>query len=373
MSGGLRLSLVRIFELVRKEVIQLRRNPALLRLLFVAPVIQLLVFGYAVSTDVVDTPTLVVDQDGSAASRSLVEAFTASGYFRVAARSPRAADAVAALDRGEATLALVIPVGYAADLAAGRGRVQVLIDGTNSNTATLVRGYAARIVRRHAASRLETPPRLAVQVVTRAWYNQELASRNYNVPAVIAMIVLLTSVLMTSLAVVREREVGTLEQLMVSPLSRLELIVGKALPFAVVGLVDLMLISGVAVFWFGVPFAGSFLGLLAQAMVYLLPALGVGLLISTLSKTQQEAFLSTFLFIQPAMLLSGFLFPVASMPRFFQAVAQANPMTHFLVIVRGIFLKGVGFEVLWPRTAILAAMGVVLLAAAAVRFKKRTD
>lgn len=367
----MRGSLLRVFEMVRKELIQLFRDPALLRVLFVAPLLQLVVFGYAVSTDVERSRTLLVDQDRSAASRALVDAFTAGDTFRVVERSLDPDDAVRALDHGDAVMALVIPPGYATDLAAGRARVQVLLDGTNSNTGSVVRGHAAAIVRRHALERAVPPPRMPVELVTRAWYNQELESRNYNVPAVVGMIVLLMSVLMTALAVVREREIGTLEQLRVSPLRPLELVAGKALPFALVGMVDLLAITAVAVLWFEVPFAGELGLLVALGVVYLLPALGVGLLISTISRTQQQAFLTSFLFLMPALLLSGFLFPVESMPPVFRWIAQANPLTHFLVIVRGIFLKGVGLEVLWPRALVLLAMGMVLMTLAALRFSKR--
>lgn len=371
MSGGLRQSLTRVFEMVRKELIQLFRDPALLRVIFVAPVLQLVVFGYAVSTDVENTRTAIVDQDGSAASRDLVDAFTASGHFRIATSSLDPADAVRALEHGDALVALVIPPGYAADLAAGDARVQVLLDGTNSNTATVARGYAARIVARHARRQAARPPELPVRLVTRAWYNQDLKSRNYNVPAVVGMILLLMSVVMTSLAVVREREIGTLEQLQVTPLGPVELILGKAIPFAMVAMVDLLVITTIAVLWFHVPFVGELGLLVALGVVYLLPALGVGLLISTVSRTQQQAFLTSFLFLMPAMLLSGFLFPVESMPLVFRWIAQINPLTHFLVIVRGIFLKGIGLEVLWPRAAALLALGVVLLSVAAARFRKR--
>jgi ABC-2 type transport system permease protein len=367
---GLLPRLRRVGELVRKELLQLRRNPALARLLLVAPVIQLVVFGYAVSTDVRDTPAFVVDQDASVESRALLDAFTASGHFRIAGRSRRAADAVAELDHGRATVALVVPAGFAADAAAGRGRVQLLVDGTNSNTAGIARGYAMRILAGHAAQ-LGTPVTPAVEVRQRAWYNQELASRNYNVPGVIAMLVLLTSMLVTSLAVVREREIGTLEQLLVSPVRPIELVLGKALPFALVGLVDLVLVTAVAILWFRVPFTGSFALLALEALVYLIPSLGLGLLISTISRTQQEAFLSSFLVLMPTMLLSGFMFPVSSMPRAFQWIAQAIPMTHFLVIVRGIFLKGAGLELLWGRTLVLLAMGVLLFGAAVWRFRPR--
>jgi ABC-2 type transport system permease protein len=383
-------SLRRVRVTVAKEFLQLRRDPRLYRLLLVAPVIQLVVFGYAVSTDVRHTATFVVDRDHTAASRELVEAFTAAGYFDLAGTSQRAADAVAALDRGDATVALVIPAGYAADLAAGNAQVQVLLDGTNSNVATVALGYAERIVASHAAevaagipagavvpaAAMAPPPApltaRPVELRDRAWFNPALESRNYNVPAVVGAILMLVCMLLTSLAVVREREIGTLEQLMVSPIRPLELIAGKTIPFALIGLLDLVLITLVAVFWFDVPFAGSPALLLLAGILFLLPALGVGLLISTVSKTQQEAFMASFLVFMPTILLSGFLFPVGSMPAAFRWLSLLNPLRHFLEIVRGIFLKGTGPAELWPQHLALATMGAVLLGLAAARFRKRT-
>lgn len=380
----MRAALRRIAVTVRKELLQLRRDPKLARLLFVAPVLQLVVFGYAVSTDVRHTETWLVDRDATAASRELIDAFTGSGYFDLAGASMDPADAVAALDRGAATVALVVPEGYAADLAAGRARVQVLLDGTNSNVANVALGYAERIVQSHAAAvALEhglagagaegaggaAGP--AVDLRDRAWFNPSLDSRNYNVPAVVGVVILLICQLLTSLAVVREREIGTLEQLMVSPIRPGELIAGKLVPFALIGLIDLVIITVVAVAWFEVPFTGSPLLLLLAGAIYLVPALGIGLLISTVSKTQQEAFLTSFLIFMPTMLLSGFLFPIHSMPRPFQWLTVVNPLRHFLEIVRGIFLKGVGLETLWPQHLALAAIGIALLGLASARFRKR--
>lgn len=367
----------RIREMVKKELRQLFRDPRLRRVIFVAPVIQLIVFGYAVSTDIRNTPTFVVDQDGTRASRDLVEAFTASGYFRVVGRSLRPADLVRALDHGTAIVGLVIPAGYAGDLAEGRAKVQVLLDGTNSNTATVARGYAERIVLAHglavgparsAGSPGATPP---VDLRARAWYNPDLASRNYNVPAVVGAIILLVCLLLTSLAIVREREIGTLEQLRVSPLTPGELILGKTIPFAAIGLVDLALITAVALFWFGIPFRGSALLLLLASILYLLSALGVGLLISTISRTQQEAFMAAFLVFMPTILLSGFMFPITSMPKLFQWLTLANPMRHYLEVVRGVFLKGAGPEALWPQLLALAVMGTGILWLAATRFRRQ--
>lgn len=361
----------RIREMVRKEFRQLFRDSRLRRIIFVAPLLQLIVFGYAVSTDIRNTSTFVVDLDGTAASRSLIDAFTASGYFRIVDESRRPADLVRALDHGDAIAGLVISAGYSRDLAAGRARVQVLFDGTNSNVATVARGYAERILLAEAQKAAPGLPAPAIDLRSRAWYNPDLASRNYNVPAVVGAIIMLVCLILTSLAIVREREIGTLEQLRVSPLTPGELILGKTIPFAWIGLVDLAVITAVALFWFGVPFRGSVLVLLLASVLYLLSSLGIGLFISTISRTQQEAFMAAFLVFMPAMLLSGFMFPVTSMPRAFQWLTLANPMRHYLEIVRGVFLKGAGFAALERQFLILAAMGAGILWLAAVRFRRQ--
>lgn len=372
----------RIAELVRKELLQIRRDPRLRRILVVAPMIQLMVFGYAVSTDVRDTATFLVDQDRSRLSRELVDAFTASGYFEVVGRSDSPEDLVAALDRSEAVVGLVIPPGFGADLAAasaasavGVATVQLLVDGTNSNVATVALGYAEGILRAfgvaEAGEAAAASPQTAVALHERAWYNPSLESRNYNVPAVVGTLMMLVALLLTALAIVREREIGTLEQLMVSPLSPGELIAGKTLPFALIAFFDLALVTTVAILWFGVPFRGSLAVLLLASLLFLLPALGTGLLISTVSATQQEAFLTTFLTFMPTILLSGFLFPISAMPGAFQWITLLNPLRHYLEIVRGVFLKGVGLGFLWPQHLALLGLGAALLVLAARRFEKR--
>lgn len=350
----------RVFEMVRKEFRQIFRDPRLRRVIFIAPMIQLLAFGYAVSTDVRNVATLVVDHDRSRASRELVEAFTASGYFRVLGHAERPADIVRALDHGDAVLGIVIPPGF----ERGNARVQLLFDGTNSNLANVARGYAERIVLSQAEL-----PQPAVDLRSRAWFNPALESRDYNVPAVIGALLLLICLLLTSLAVVREREIGTLEQLLVSPLRPGELILGKSLPFALIGLVDLGLVVTVALLWFRIPFRGNPLLLVLGTVLFLFSALGLGLLISSISNTQQEAFMSAFLVFLPAILLSGFMFPVSSMPRGFQALTLLNPLRHYLEIVRALFLKGAGIEALWMQLLALLGMGIGLLWLAARRFR----
>jgi ABC-2 type transport system permease protein len=361
----------RVFEMVRKEFRQIFRDPRLRRMIFVAPVVQLLAFGYAVSTDVRNVSTLVVDHDHTRASRALVEAFRASGYFRIEGYTDRPAEIVSALDHGTAVLGMVIPEGFerdASDAGEHGARVQLLFDGTNSNLATVARGYAERIVLSQGAQSVlaGAPP---IDLRSRAWFNPDLDSRDYNVPAVIGALLMLICLILTSLAVVREREIGTLEQLLVSPLRPGELILGKTLPFALIGTVELVLVVTIALTWFHIPFRGNPLLLLLASVLFLFTALGTGLLISTISNTQQEAFMSGFLVFLPSLLLSGFMFPVNSMPRVFQMLTLLIPLRHYLEIVRAVFLKGAGFEALWRQLLALLVMGVALLWAAARRFR----
>ncbi len=368
----LRLAGLRVGRMVRKELRQLFRDPKTKRVIFVSPIIQLILFGYAVNTDVRNVATTLVDHDRTAESRQLVDALTASGYFRVVTRSDRPADLGRALDAGRAVVGLEIPPGYAADLHAGRSpAVQLLVDGTNSNTATVAQGNAGRIVQQLGARLVATSggAPAGIDLRARAWFNPSLESRVYNVPAVIGVIVLLMCLLLTAMAVVREREVGTLEQLLVSPLSASELMLGKTLPVAGIALVQMALVTVVALLWFDIPLRGPIPTLLLAAALFILAGLSFGLFISTISATQQEAFLAMFLFILPAIILSGFLYPIDTMPEFFQHLTLVNPLRHFLEIVRGIFLRGAGLTELWVQFSVLAAMAAAGLAVATRRFR----
>lgn len=369
----------RVRQMLRKEFRQMLRDPRARRVLFVAPIVQLVVFGYAVNTDVRNAATMIVDHDQTAESRSLVSALTSSGYFRIAESSQRPRDLVSALDAGNVLVGLEIPEGFARDLEVGReADVQLLVDGSSANTANVALGYATQIVSRWglehapATAALAAAPRPGVDFRVRAWYNENLESRVYNVPAVIGTIVLLMTLLLTSLAVVREREIGTLEQLMVSPLRPIELIIGKTLPSVFVGFVDLTVITAVSLLWFHIPFRGSALFLLVASVFYILTGLGLGLFISTVSNTQQEAFMAMFFFFLPAIMLSGFMFPIANMPRALQYLTYLDPLRYFLEIVRGVFLRGVGVSILWPQALILLGMGLLVLTASTRRFRKTT-
>ncbi|HXY69939.1 MAG TPA: ABC transporter permease [Gemmatimonadales bacterium] len=372
------LDLERLARLARKELTQTLRDPRALRVIFMAPIIQLVIFGYAVTTDVKNAALIVFDRDRTAISRELVQELTASGYFRVTETADRAGDLAEALDHGRAILALEIPRGLQTDLATGRpATVQLLIDGTTSNTATVAQAYASQIILRfgqeHSAAPAAvqargTPPGVDLRV--RAWYNPNLESRVYNVPGVVGNLMMLMSLLLTTLAVVRERELGTLEQLMVSPLTPAEMIVGKTLPVVGIAMVDLVLITSVATLWFHIPLRGTLALLFLVSFAYVVCGLGIGLLISTVSNTTQEAFMTMFMFFLPAMILSGFFFPVENMPVAFQYLTLIDPVRWYVGAVRAIFLKGAGLDVLWPEVTILAVMGGGILWFASTRFRK---
>jgi ABC-2 type transport system permease protein len=348
--------------------------------IFVIPTIQTLVIGYAVTIDVEHVPTAVVDFDQSVDSRDLVARFVRSRYFDLALQTSDLGEAGRQMDHGDVSLIVQIHHGFSEDLRAGRtARVQLIVDGTDSNTAAVVLGYAGRITStfstqvllerlERSTGRAELPGQ--VELESRAWFNENLISRNFYVPGVIVIVVTLVTLLLTSMAVVREKEIGTIEQIMVTPIRPLEFVLGKTAPFALIGMIDVVIITAVGVFWFEVPVRGSLALLLGCTCVYLMTTLGVGLLISTVSNTQQQAMMSTFFFFFPAMLLSGFVFPIANMPQVVQWLTYANPLRYFLVIVRGIFLKGIGIEILWPQIAALAVIGVATLWLVVGKFNK---
>lgn len=369
----------RIKHMLIKEFIQIFRDPRMKTVIFVMPVVQVLVFGYAVTTDVRHVAVAVYDLDNSIASRELTARFAATEYFDVVKYVADESQVRRLLDRGEAQAVLRVNHGFEADLGRGRAApVQLIVDGADSNTAGIVLDYSARIVGRYSSHVLENrlnrlggaPATAPLTIETRAWFNENLESRNFYVPGVIAILVMLITLMLTSMAVVREKEVGTMEQIMVTPITRGEFILGKTLPFAVIALTDVLLITLVAVFWFEVPIRGNLLLLFVATGLYIMTTLGIGLFISTVSTTQQQAMMSTFFFYFPAVLLSGFMFPIANMPRLIQWLTYPNPLRYFLVIIRGIFLKGVGAAVLWPQMLVLLCMGVATLRIAALRLKK---
>lgn len=370
----------RIYRMLVKEFIQVLRDPRMKALIFVMPVIQLIMFGYAVTTDVDHIKTAVCDLDKSPQSRALIERFTASGYFTVVDSTDRPERLGELLDRGQATIGIQINRGFADDLKSGRqAAIQTLVDGTDSNTGTVAMDYAQRITREFSRARVvpgelaqPAPPQTEpIELRSRAWFNPDLKSRYFNVPGVIAVVVLLISLLLTAMAIVREREIGTMEQLMVTPIRSFELILGKTLPFVLISFIDVLVVTAIGISWFNVPIHGSLALLLFGAGLYLMSTIGIGLFISTISQTQQQALMSSFFFYLPAVLLSGFMFPISNMPEPAQWLTYLNPLRYFLVIIRDIFLKGSGWDILWPQFAALAALGTALLTMSSLRFKKR--
>ncbi len=370
----------RLKAMLVKEFIQVLRDPRMRFVVFVIPLVQTVIFGYAVNTDVRHVAIAVYDLDNSSRSREVADRFIKSGYFDLHERVVAEARARELIDRGEVKAVLRMNRGFGERLAAGRGApLQLILDGTDSNTAGIALDYAARIVASYSASlRMDAAARAAgrpvalpgVELSSRAWYNENLESRNFFVPAVITNIVFIITMLLSSMAVVREKEIGTIEQVIVTPIGKGEFILGKTIPFVLIGFLDVALISVVAVYWFEVPLRGSIPLLFGATALFLMSSLGIGLLISTVSRTQQQAMMSAFFVIFPAMLLSGFAFPIESMPQAVQWITYLNPMRFFLVIIRAIFQKGVGLAILWPQLLALFVIGVTILSAAVLRFKK---
>lgn len=374
----------RLRGMLIKEFIQVFRDKRTRFLLFGPPVIQMLVFGYAATLDIRHIPTAVLDFDHSQVSRELLSRFTASPYFEVRARAGDRAEIGELIDRGDVTVALQINAGFAQDLRKGRtARLQVIVDSSNSNTALIAVGYinqiAGRFAQDYQRERLSaTAPLLQARLPTivlerRPWYNTGLDSQWFFVPGVIGNLILIMVVSLTAFAVVREREIGTLEQIMVTPIGRLEFILGKTLPFFLIGLLDTTLVSVVGTVWFGVPFRGSLAVLALGAILFILCMLGIGLFISTISMTQQQAMVSGFFFNMPAITFSGFGTPISSMPEFLQWLTYLNPLRYFLEVLRAVYLKGVGLDVLWPQMAAMGLLAAIMLAVSVARFRKSLD
>jgi len=365
----------RLHQMLIKEFIQLLRDKRMRPVVFVMPVIQLLVFSFAVNTDVDHIATAIFDQDNSASSRDLVSAFLDSGYFERTLVVDTPAEVHRVMDGGAVQAVLYLPRQFEGELKAGRSpAVQLLVDGTNSNTASIVLSYSQEIVSRFSQSWLaEMGGGVLVEPVrleTRGWVNPILESRNFFVPGVIGLIVTVIVLLLTSMAVVREKEIGTIEQILVSPIRPIEFILGKTIPFTVIGYIDMALVTVVGVAVFDVPFKGSAWMLVLGTGAYLLTILGLGLFISTISQTQQQAMLTMFFFLMPAVLLSGFMFPIENMPAVVQWMTVVNPMRYYMELIRGIFLKGLGPAILWRQLACLAGMGVLVMLLSVSRFRK---
>ncbi|HEV2485833.1 MAG TPA: ABC transporter permease [Terracidiphilus sp.] len=374
----------RLKQMLIKEFIQVFRDKRTRAILIGPPIIQMLVFGYAATFDIHHVPTVVLDLDQSQQSRDLVSRFTSSPYFDVQRQLTNSRQIRDLIDRGQATIGLEIDAGFSQKLLKGQtAPLQVIVDATNSNTALIASSYITQIAlgyaRDYQRDRIgRTAPQLieqmpSVQLDQRPWYNPDLSSRWFFVPGVIGSLTLVLVITLTAFAVVREREIGTLEQIMVTPIRPVEFILGKTLPFFLIGLFDVSLIATVGTLWFQVPFRGHISVLLTGSVLFLLCMLGAGLLISTVSSTQQQAMVTAFFFIIPAVTFSGFGFPIATMPQWLQDFTYLIPLRYFLVVLRGTYLKGVGMEILWPQMAAMAGLGFSLLTIAILRFHKAID
>ena len=368
----------RVLHLVRKELLELRQDPRLFGIVIMAPIFQLGVLGYAATTDVKDVPLVVMDADRSAPSRTLLARFEASDNFKIVGVVDSTDQIDWWLDRGEAWMALSIPPDYGRRLQSGEpATLQVVADGTDANSTNVAMGYARALVAGYAqelaaGSQAQAAPPVSVEI--RVWFNPRLESRDFMIPGIVALLLLVVTTNLSAMAIVREKEVGTLEQLNVTPLARWELIVGKLLPYGLIAMVDVLLVVAVAVGWFEIPLRGSLALLLSMSLLYVFSTLALGLFISTISDTQQQAMMTaTFFFLMPMIYLSGFMTPIENMPAAIQWITYVIPLRYFLVIVRGIFLKGVGLEALWPQIAALATWGAVVISLAVLRSSKRLD
>jgi ABC-2 type transport system permease protein len=373
------LSFERAKAVLIKEFKEVLRDPRMKSIIFISPLVQIILFGYAANKDIDFIPTAIYDQDNTKESRQLLHRFTYSKYFVPKYYIYSKAEQDRVIDKSMANAVLRIDRGFGRNLNADKDAyVQLSIDATDSNTAMIISGYANTIISKYQSDLVKeriasTGKNISVPTVDlrdRAWFNENLISRNYYLPGVIASIVTIMSLLLTAMAIVREKEIGTMEQLIVSPLKPLELIFGKLLPFGVIALIQSTLITSLGIFWFHIPFRGSLLLLFFATCTYLFTTLGAGLFISTIASTQQEAMMSVFLFYMPTFLLSGFAYPIANMPQIIQWFTVINPMRYFLAIIRGIFLKGVGIEVLWAQFVPLIVIGVIVITLSTLRFRR---
>lgn len=373
----------RILSIMRKEFIQIRRDPRTLVIMVVVPALQLMLFGYAVTTNVDHIATVVYDQAADGRSRDLLSAFTNTEYFTLVGHVSSAGEARAAIDRGDARVAFVIPPDFSRNLDAGRpAHLQVMVDGSDPNTASTALFTATSIAQARAASEVQASlgrvglsrgVEMPIEIRPSILYNPSMRSLNFMIPGLIGLIIQMQAVILTAFAIVRERENGTLEQLIVTPIKPWELMVGKIAPYVVVAFLQVAIALAVGTLWFQVEIAGSLALLLALSVVFLVGSLGIGLLISTLSKTQSQALQLSVVTILPAVLLSGFMFPREAMPPLLYYLGYLVPITYFLKIVRGIFLKGIGMEYLWFEVALLAVFGLAIFTLSAWRFQKKLD
>lgn len=380
-----------VLGFIKKEFIQMTRDVRMRIVLVASPLFMILLFGYAVNLDVQDVRMAVLDEDRSQESRDLISKFVSSGYFLREADLFSERDADVLLDTGKAEVVLHILNGFSAKLRGGKtAAIQILVDGTDSGRASVTVAYVNEITARYSQSYYQKKVRLSVlsrgnagkagmrlrqnvELKERILFNPSMISRNFYLPGILSLIIGLITIVLTAMSIVKERETGTIEQIAVSPLSPWELIAGKTVPFIIVSFVDIIIVTLIMIFWFHVPFRGNFLFLLFASLVFVFTTTSVGLYISTISRTQQQALLSVFLFLMPAIMFGGFAFPVYLMPEPMKWIAYVNPMQYFIKMIRAIFLKGAGFTVLWTDMLYLTAIGVALFYLSSKRFSRRLE
>ncbi len=369
----------RLKRMLVKEFLQMLRDPRMRAVVFGMPVIQLVIMSFALTTDVTDIRTAVLDMDKTPASRELIDAFTAGGYFQIRTVLDSQDRIRDVLDRGEVRAVIHIPNGFAASIHKGAtAHVQVITDGTDSNSTAIVQGYAADIVQAFSNRKLQdrlrqqgmSLPHAPLETVERAFFNENQESRYYFVPSLIAVMLFIFSLLLTSIGIVKEKEIGTIEQVMVTPIRKIEFILGKTIPYTITGYISMTIMLVVAFFVFEITVKGNIALFYLLSGLYLLGNMGIALLISAASATQQQAMLTSFLVLMPCVMLSGFMFPIKNMPELVQYATCLNPMRWYLEILRGIVMKNTGLEVLWPAVAAQAALAVAFISLAWVRFKK---
>jgi ABC-2 type transport system permease protein len=374
-----------MFQKVRyffvKELIQTLRDKRMRMILIMPPIFQLIIFGYAANLDVKHIRTAIRDLDRSVSSRDLIGRFGSSKYFDIISFPQSPEEVKDLITRGDVALSIEIPTDFSKKLKKGDTTIiQIILDGTESNAALIALGYASQIlsefstqilVKRLNRAGMIDFEEAGVELEHRTWFNPNFESRLFYIPGVIASIAFLIPIILTAQAIVRERELGTLEQIMVTPIQSWELMLGKTLPFALLGLLDAIMIALIGIFWFEVPLRGNPLILFLGINLFLLSSVAIGLFISTICSTQQQAQISTFFFAMPAFTLSGFAFPIENMPEWIQYLTYANPLRYFLVIIRGVFLKANGLDILWPQMLALGLLGTLMILLSSLRFQKR--
>ena len=370
-----------IFNFIIKEFLQFKRDKRMFMVVLIAPVIQLIFLGYAATLDVKNIHTVVFDQNRTQDSRELINNFEKSGYFTIDYYVTNYDDLTILIDKGDALMGLVIPTDFSKNLGAQRtAQLQTIFDGSDGNKTAIASGYVQGIISSYSQNIInESLERKgikkslmgSIQPEVRVWYNPDLTTRYYMLPSIVGLIIMLVTTSLTSLAIVKEREIGTLEQLIVTPIKPYQMILGKIIPFSILGFVSVTIVMSVMRFWFQIPVRGSVVYLFFSAFLFMLSTLGLGLFISTISRTQMQAMItSAFGIMMPMIFLSGFTFPIENMPQSIQYFTYLIPLRYFIVILRGIVLKGIGIEDLWAETLLLFLFGILILALSSLRFKK---